>query len=162
VLLLSSKWYFWWGGWSFGYRLIVDIACTATLFVAPVLQEVFRKRWLLGVFLATILWSVGVQVLGAFAYDLQGWNAPVAGWVVEAPGAAGTEVVTDRATLDRQIRERGVRVVQIVRRDVSDPRYRFRLWSLRDNAIAYYLTHFAEARRAKHEMMAKWIADPAR
>lgn len=160
ILLVSSKWYYWWGGWSFGYRLIVDITLLLALFVAPVLDTVFRRRWILAISVVLIAWSVGVQVLGAFAYNLRDWNARVAGYAVQVPGTSDPEIVADLDIADRLIEKSGGRVVGVVRLDVNSPEHRHRLWSWRDQQIGYYLRNFAESRRAKREMMQRWFVDP--
>lgn len=160
VLLLSSKWYFWWGGWSFGYRLIVDTVGLIVLFLAPVLPDVLGRRWLRTLFVALLAWSVAVQVLGAFAYNLRGWNARAAGYVVQVPGEP-PEVVAGRDEAEQRVRSRGARIVRVLAMDVSSREYRWRLWSWRDNPIVYYVLHFAEARREKHDMMRRWLADPS-
>ena len=160
ILLLSSKWYYWWGGWSYGYRLIVDMALLLTLFLAPVIHAVFRRRWILGVFVVLLAWSVGVQFLGAYAYNLRGWNARVAGYAIQVPGQADPVIVPDRDDADRMVRSTGGRVTGVVRLDVNSPEHRHRLWSWRDPQIGYYLRNFAESRRIKREMMERWFEDP--
>jgi hypothetical protein len=37
--------------------------------------------------------------------------------------------------------------------DIDKPQYRGRLWSLSDNQIGYYLTHFEEARAKKKAVL---------
>jgi hypothetical protein len=161
ILLLSSKWYYWWGGWSFGYRLIGDLAWFLVLFLAPILDGLFRKRWLTGLFVALLVVSVTVQAVGAFAYNLRGWNARVAGYAVEVPGGAEPEVVPGRDAAEARARSTGGRVVGVVREDVNDPLYRHRLWAWKDSQIPYYLVHFREARAMKREMVRRWLDNPA-
>ena len=160
ILLLSSKWYYWWGGWSFGYRLIVDITVLLALFVAPVVDDVFRRKWTLAIFMTLVAWSVGVQVLGAFAYNLRDWNARVAGYAVQVPGRQAPEIVADRPAADRLIESSGGRVAGVVRLDVNSLEHRHRLWSWRDQQIGYYLRNFAPSRRVKRQMMQRWFDDP--
>jgi hypothetical protein len=161
ILLLSSKWYYWWGGWSFGYRLIVDLAWFLVLFLVPTLDAVFRRKWLLGLLVLLVSWSVGVQVLGAFAYNLRDWNARPAGYVVQAPDGGEPEVAPDLEAAERLARSTGGRIVTVLREDVNDPAHRHRLWSWKDNQILHYVMNFGEARRAKREMVRRWLDNPA-
>lgn len=125
MLAVHAKFYDWWGGWAFGYRPIVD----ATVLLAPLAAialaslpvdrtSAARRRLAWGCFALLVAWSIGVQTLGAFAYDLAGWNA---------------------------------RVVDGVPQDIDRPEYRHRIWSVRDNPILYYATHFttSQAERAR-------------
>jgi len=161
ILLLSSKWYYWWGGWSFGYRLIVDLAWFLVLFLVPVLDATLRRKWLVGLFAVLVGCSVGIQVLGAFAYNLRDWNAKVAGYVVQAPERGEPEIVPELEAAERMASADGGRIVNVLREDVNDPKYRRRLWSWSDNQILHYLVHFGEARRTKREMIRRWLDNPA-
>jgi hypothetical protein len=77
VLLVESKHFDWWGGWSFGYRHIVDLVPILSLLLLPVAKWVWeRKPWRV-TFAALAIWSFGVQLLGAWAYDVAGWNARI-------------------------------------------------------------------------------------
>lgn len=84
MLGVHAKFYDWWGGWAFGYRPIVD----ATVLLAPLAAAALaaltseqgstaRRRLAWSAFALLVAWSIGVQTLGAFAYDLAGWNARV-------------------------------------------------------------------------------------
>ena len=77
ILCLEAKHFDWWSGWSFGYRHLVDLAPLLVLLLVPITAAVLRRRALLALFAVLLAWSVGVQVLGAFAYNLSGWNARV-------------------------------------------------------------------------------------
>jgi hypothetical protein len=159
-LVLSSKWYYWWGGWSYGYRLIVDLTLLLTLFVAPTLATILRARWLLAGFATLVAWSVAVQFVGAFAYDLMDWNARPAEYAVQVPGRPKPEIVSDRATAERLVQDLGGRIVGVTRQDVNALEHRHRLWSVEDNQIAHYVRNFAATRRNKREMMERWLANP--
>lgn len=159
-LLLSAKWYYWWGGWSFGYRLIVDLTLLLTLFVAPTTSTILRRTWMLAGFTTLVAWSVAVQFVGAFAYDLMDWNARPADYAVQVPGRHEPEIVPDRAAAERLVQGAGGRIVGITRLDVNVPEHRHRLWSVEDNQIAHYVRNFGAARRAKHDMMRRWLDHP--
>lgn len=65
-LLLYAKWGDWWGGSCFGPRLLTDLLPLLTIFVLPCMQDLTRRLWLRGVFVTSVLFAFGVQVLGAF------------------------------------------------------------------------------------------------
>ena len=74
VVLLYSKWGTWWGGWSYGPRLLADLAPILCLFLFPVGRQMDRWRPLRAGFIMLALLSVGCHVLGAFWYDSR-WDA---------------------------------------------------------------------------------------
>lgn len=73
--LVAFKWFDWWGGWSFGYRPLVDTAPLLAVLMVPVLDRIFTRPLPRRAFVVLAGWSVAVQLLGAFAYDPLGWNA---------------------------------------------------------------------------------------
>lgn len=73
--LPAFLWFDWWGGWSYGYRPIVDSTPLLALLCAPALAFVLERRVRLALFAAALVWSVLVQALGAYAYAPWGWNA---------------------------------------------------------------------------------------
>src|SRR5262249_25150446 len=148
VLIVESKYFDWWGGWSFGYRHIVDATVFLALLLIPAIGWIAAQRWRLMLFCGLLAWSVVVQFVGALAYDGYGWNARLAGHFVRLPGHATPIVVDDDGQLPILV-SRGAVVVGERRLDVDNPQYRNRLWSLQDNEIVYYISHFREARRAK-------------
>lgn len=114
--LPAFAWFDWWGGWTFGYRPIVDSVPLLAVLCIPVLARVLGHPLWRGALAVALAWSVFVQALGAFAYSPWGWDARL----VDA--ARG-----ERASIDL-------------------PAYRHRLWSFSDWQIGYLITHFAEAR----------------
>jgi hypothetical protein len=73
--LPAFVWFDWWGGWTYGYRPIVDSTPLLALLCIPVLDEVLARRaWRLAFSLA-LAWSLIVQLAGAFLYTPWGWNA---------------------------------------------------------------------------------------
>ena len=138
----------WWSGWSYGYRLAMDLLPLLALFAIPVLDRILdgRARW---PFAVLVGWSIFVQALGAWAYDLR-WNALADGYDARGVDGARTHV----ATLDeaRALAAQGAYVVPHAT-DVDQAAHRSRLWSLRDNEIGYYLTHVAASRASKHALM---------
>ncbi len=155
AMLISFAWFDWWGGWSYGPRLLVDTMPFVALCLAPVMGRVALSRRLLAVFVLLVGWSVYAQVLGAFAYDLQGWNAPKR-FEVRVPGEDQPRRVSTEAEARRLAQEAGVPRVGVLHEDVDRPEHRHRLWSVADSPIVYYTTHFMEARRAKQAMIKAW------
>lgn len=69
VLLVYSKWFMWWGGHSYGPRMLADITPLLCFFLYPVCEELERRRLLKGTFLLLAGLSIGAHTLGAFFYD---------------------------------------------------------------------------------------------
>ena len=66
LVVLYSKWTIWWGGHTFGYRLLIETLPVLTVFLAIGWQEWLRRRTLpRALFFLCLLWSVFVQALGA-------------------------------------------------------------------------------------------------
>jgi hypothetical protein len=81
TLLLYGKWINWWGGGSYGPRLLADLMPILLVCLVPCvarLEPLHRIRWtLLGgrwLFLALALWSIWAHALGAL-WDDNRWNA---------------------------------------------------------------------------------------
>lgn len=73
-IVLIARFDYWWGGQTFGPRLLAEAVPLLALLLAPALDSLGRvARWAFG---ATVAWSVGVQLVGAAA-----WPPPLAiGW----------------------------------------------------------------------------------
>ena len=67
-LLVMSKYSVWWGGHSFGPRLLADFLPVAALLLVPALNRAERSRTARGLFLGLYGLSVVVQIIGAFFY----------------------------------------------------------------------------------------------
>jgi hypothetical protein len=74
VILVVSKWFLWWGGHTWGPRLLADTAPIFCFFLYPVIGYVDRHRLLKGVFVFFAALSIGTHALGAFFYDGR-WDA---------------------------------------------------------------------------------------
>jgi hypothetical protein len=70
-------WFDWWGGWTYGYRSILDSVPLLAVLCVPVLAGVLARPAWRTVFAVSLVWSVFVQVLGAFAYSPWGWNSKI-------------------------------------------------------------------------------------
>ena len=67
-LLMLGAYSVWWGGHSFGPRLLTDSLPALVMLLVPVWEAVEGRRWVRVAFVALFLASVGVQVVGAFYY----------------------------------------------------------------------------------------------
>jgi hypothetical protein len=67
-LVMMGKYSVWWGGHSFGPRLLADFLPLAALLMVPALRDVEQSRAARGLFLGLFGVSVGIQIVGAFCY----------------------------------------------------------------------------------------------
>jgi hypothetical protein len=74
VVLLYCKWWSWWGGHTFGPRLLADLAPAMALALYPLREGLNRSRWIKAAFSLALLCSVAAHSIGAFWDDI-GWNA---------------------------------------------------------------------------------------
>jgi hypothetical protein len=79
AIVLVGKWVMWWGGHSWGPRLLADVVPILCFFLYPVTAALDRSRPMKVVFVALALWSVAAHALGAWLYDRR-WDTltPVA------------------------------------------------------------------------------------
>jgi hypothetical protein len=155
VVLLQSKWIDWHGGHSFGYRVLVDVTPLLVLCSVPIVARVRERPALRASFFVALAWSIAVQVIGAYAYDVTGWNSRI-GYRVSRPTDAAPTLLLDRAVAVRLAEEAGTRM-EVVSMDVDQRPFRERLWSIRDNPLAFYAARFGESRRRKKAMIAAWL-----
>ncbi len=157
LLGLASKWFDWWGGWCFGYRPIVDLAILLAFLSLPVLGRVASSKVLKRVFAGLFAYSVGVQVLGAVAYDVTGWNNRKV-WEVVAPDRTERLSFPDRPTAELFVRDRDGQL-ETRALNVDMPEYRQRLWSIVDSPIVYYLSNLSSAIESRGKGVSRFIAD---
>lgn len=72
LIALVSPYYGWYGGWNFGYRMIVDASPILVLALLPVLRWI--GGWTRGLFVAAVLVSVLIQAVGAYCYTPPDWD----------------------------------------------------------------------------------------
>ena len=74
VLLVTSKWTIWWGGHTYGYRLLIEMLPALIVLLALAWEDVVRERpaWK-AAFLACLAWSVFLQAFGA-SHQPTGFN----------------------------------------------------------------------------------------
>jgi hypothetical protein len=157
LLLIAFKWFDWWGGYCFGYRPIVDTMPLFAILLVPVIDGIVRYKPVLATFLALLAWSVLVQVVGAFAYDPLAWNQKVYGYLVYLPGRNEPLVADDQAELERIVATRPVEKIDVVNGSVDKQENRYRLWSVSNNQVFYFLRTFAASRRTKRRNMESWL-----
>jgi len=156
-VVVAAKRFDWWGGWCFGYRPIVDVAILLAFLSFPVIERLSTSRRgqvHCGVLFA---YSFAVQVLGAFVYDVAGWNGLTV-WDVTTPGAATRVTFDDAATAARYVRERGG---QAQRRELSVdlPENRGRLWSFSDSPLVYYLGNLSRSAALRKSTTTDFLHD---
>ena len=165
MLLVEFKHFDWWGGWSYGYRHIVDPAALLVLLLIPIIPWLCRGRARFTVYLVLLSWSIFVQLLGVLAYDLDGWNNRLDGYVLSVPdrvgpyGAAAVVHIKNRALAEHLIKNRGARFIREVRLDIDDRENRYRLWSFADNEILYYINNFSRSRAMRRVLMRQQIEE---
>ena len=161
LLAIAFAWFDWWGGWCFGYRPIVDTMPFFALLLVPVIDWVVSRKWAVTLFALLLGWSVLVQALGAFSYNVLGWNSQQVCARIALP--SGEVVATETLTEGKELTERqpGAKVVETLERDIDKVEFRHRLWSISDSQILYYLRNFANARRDKKLLLKEWLDNPS-
>ena len=74
VVLVYCRWWPWWGGHTFGPRLLADLAPVLAFGLYPLREGLNGSRPIKAAFGAALLWSVATHSIGAFWDDI-GWNA---------------------------------------------------------------------------------------
>lgn len=69
VVLLSSKWWEWHAGLSYGYRMLVDLTPILCLFLAPVLDKYYNKNFFRYALSLLVVYSAIVQLVGVYFFD---------------------------------------------------------------------------------------------
>jgi hypothetical protein len=153
VLAVEARWFDWWGGWSYGWRRVVDLAPLCALLAAPAVAWIAARRARVAAAGALVAWSVLVQAVGAFGYDVDGWNARTA-YGVSGPGG---EIVpaSSRAEAVALARATGMSV-EVRKLDIDRPEHRHRLWSIADSQIGYYLGNLSTASASKRLQSTRW------
>jgi len=67
-MIVMSKWRHWYGGYSFGYRMITDLVPVFMLLLVPFIKsDLYQKskRYFFG----AIIWSVLIQIMGVIYFD---------------------------------------------------------------------------------------------
>lgn len=157
MLTVAAKWFDWWGGWTFGYRPIVDAMILLALLSLPVIEQLASKRALKMTSLLLASYSFFVQLVGAFVYDVSSWNSRVV-WQIAAPGADEPRSFDDAVAAQKYALQRGGRVEKRVL-NIDAPEHRHRLWSLSDSPLVYYLTRFWASRERRERTTTGFIVN---
>jgi hypothetical protein len=76
--LVLAFWPIWWGGDSYGPRLMAEVAAPATLLLLPAWRWITSRPVTLALFAAAAVYAAGLQAVGAFWYPRGDWpNTPV-------------------------------------------------------------------------------------
>lgn len=150
VLLLwgvHAHYYDWWGGYSYGYRQVVDSTVFLSVLMAPILPRVCRYGPTAMAFGLLLAWSVAVQAVGAWSFDIVGWNAQRAVVVGEGLDERIVRSIEYGESLEWEPAPgSGERLVELA---IDNPKHRGRMWSLADTQIDYYFRNFWSARRIR-------------
>jgi hypothetical protein len=76
TLAVFARWRVWWGGHSFGYRILIELVPLLVLLIAGRWREIARRRWGTTLFAVLAAASVFVQLLGARFYP-SGFNEDI-------------------------------------------------------------------------------------
>jgi hypothetical protein len=128
VMAMRFKWFDWWGGFSYGYRPLMDAIVPLTLLAIPALGARRFGPTARGLVAAALAWSIAVQWIGT-AYDSESWDRH---------GGTDTRV----------------------NRNVDNPKFRDRLWSLTDTPILWYLVHRDEALAIRNAALYRFMKPP--
>jgi hypothetical protein len=148
---LQCKWFDWWGGWTYGYRPWLEAVPVLVLCMLPVIARVCAHRGAAMLLAVLLGWSVFVQGLGAFAYDKY-WNARDLFAVVELDGKHHYFIRESEARSWAKRHE--AKFEGAFACNIDLPQCRYRLWSLEDNVISFYLSRFSVVRQ--HRMRSGW------
>lgn len=77
TILLYGKWAKWWGGYTYGPRLLADLSPVFVLGMLPLADRLTRRRAWQVVFSLLTAWSIVAHAMGAFVDDHLTWNRRV-------------------------------------------------------------------------------------
>ncbi len=73
-LVFFGWWDAWWGGWSYGPRLLTEAAAVLVVLSVPALERLHLNRLARPAFVILLVYSASVQAIGALAYT-GAWDA---------------------------------------------------------------------------------------
>jgi hypothetical protein len=153
IWLVDFRYWDWWAGWSFAYRHLIDTVMLLILLLIPVMPVLARSRLWTTIFTGSMLFSIGVQLLGAFAYDTVGWNGRQGFRLRQVDHPENSHIVLETAAFSEDWPPAGYDI-EPVKMNIDLVEFRPRLWSWRDSALVYYATHFRESRQRRQNLMA--------
>jgi hypothetical protein len=74
-LLTLARYRLWWGGFSYGPRLLTDVIPCLVILIIPTMRLVEASRLWKSAFAATLAFSILVQAIGAFCYPNGHWDS---------------------------------------------------------------------------------------
>ncbi len=160
LVVVAAKWFDWWGGWCFGYRPLLGAIPFLAILAAPLMEGVLARRWLRLTFMLMIGWSLAVQGIGAFAYNVTGWNSRTA-FLTKDVQTEERALSFSRAGTRELITGVNSRIEGKVRMNIDEPDHRHRLWSVTDSQIVYYLGHLSDSRLHKRQYVKQYIEHPS-
>ena len=147
IMAMQCKWFDWWGGWSYGYRPWLDAVPFLMLFMAAVIDSLWARSVPRYLFAVAVGWSIAVQALGAFSYD-KSWNERTY-FVLEDPDGNRVRIADNAYEAQSIVQEIGGKFVGQYHCNVDVPRCRYRLWSMEESILLYYVKNFGHARRRR-------------
>jgi hypothetical protein len=157
MFVIAAKWFDWWGGWCYGYRPIVDLIILLAFLAVPLVPWICARTRRLVVVSILACWSCFVQIVGAYAYDQKGWNEHRV-YDVVGPGP-NQRLTYDDMKMAKQHTSVLGGTIQPRSETIDNPANRYRLWSLSDNPISYYLTHLDSARAQRQKGIDNFMID---
>ena len=158
TMLIQCKWFDWWGGWAYGYRPWLEAVPILALCLIPVIERMFARRSSALLFSAALAWSVLVQGVGALAYDKY-WNARDLHRVVQGDESRFFSSEPQARTYAALS---GGQYTGLFACNIDLPACRYRLWSVEDNVIGFYMGerfHVARDNRV-HAGMSELLGAP--
>ena len=73
-ILIVSKWFTWWGGHCYGYRMLVDITPLLMILLVPAYNLISKRKTLKLLFVVGVTLSILIQLMGALYYS-DYWNS---------------------------------------------------------------------------------------
>ena len=149
AMALQCKWFDWWGGWAYGYRPWLDAVPLLVLFLAPVIDWIWAGKIKRLAFSSMLAWSCFVQFIGAFAYD-KTWNERLM-HVVLSPSSAKPSAHFTQAEAEALVQKSGGTYIGTTFCNIDLTYCRYRLWSIEDSIIGYYIARFSETRKNRFD-----------
>ena len=145
IWLCHFAYFDYWGGWTYGNRVLVDTTGLLCLFLIPIWDSLTGTILRKATFAITVAFSIAVQWLGAFAYDLSGWNGRTAYEVVTPNGVHRTFSAQEASALASSPNA----IRREIELNIDKPENRARFWSLSDSQLPYYIANFSESFRRR-------------